>query len=46
MNEVIAAADRLAALLEEQKAVIEYKAEIGYDKGDYWTAPPLLVGRA
>lgn len=26
-------------------AVIEYKAEIGYDKGDYWTAPCSWVER-
>lgn len=26
-------------------AVIEYKAEIDYDKGDYWTAPCSWVER-
>ena len=26
-------------------AVIEYKAEIGYDKGDYWTVPCSWVER-
>lgn len=26
-------------------AVIEYKAEIGYDAGDYWTAPCSWVER-
>ncbi len=26
-------------------AIIEYKAEIGYDKGDYWTAPCWWIER-